>query len=140
MQKTIRYTPWDALLRGSSLFDHFPNHSWSTRGRYPKVNAWRNDNDLTVTAELPGVAADAVNVNVHDDILTIAGESRPSAREGEATYHRNERTYGRFNRQLRLPFRADADKTSAILKDGILSITIYPSADDQPKKIAVVAG
>jgi HSP20 family protein len=132
------YNPWGELSRTwpfGSLFET-PR---ADAGGYPKVNAWKDNDHVVLTAELPGVDAAALEVTVHNNVLTLAGELPARAKEEGETYHRNERAYGKFSRQFRLPFRADGAKTKAELKNGVLQVTVYPLAEDQPKQIAVAA-
>jgi HSP20 family protein len=105
----------------------------------PPVNLWVGEKDAVLTAEVPGVHPENLDLSVEEDTLTLAGE-RPEtpAAEGEETLRR-ERFAGRFSRTLRLPFRVEADKASARFKNGVLTVTLPKAAEDRPKKIAVKA-
>ena len=136
------FNPWEELSHAWPFGRLFaPTHAQrANSGGCPKVNVWKDDEQVVLTAELPGVAPEALRIEAHQNTLTLEGDLPARARDEDATYHRNERGFGKFHRQLRLPFRADPDKTSAELKHGVLRVTVCPLADDQPKQIAVSAG
>jgi len=103
----------------------------------PPLNAWVGESDVVVSAELPGVDPGKVDVSVVGDTLTISGAREATAlKEGES-YHRQERSYGRFTRSLQLPFHVEAGKVEAKYDKGILRVTLPRAEADKPKKIAV---
>lgn len=104
----------------------------------PPVNAWVGESDVVVTAELPGVDPGKVDVSVVGDTLTISGtrEAEP-LKEGES-YHRQERSHGRFTRSLQLPFHVEAGKVDAKYERGILRVTLPRAEADKPRKISVM--
>ena len=108
-------------------------------GNFPPVNLWLGENSIVVTAELPGLTTDDVDITLNQDALTLRGERHPSAEEN-AGWHRRERSYGRFSRAVRLPFRVDPDRVQARFTDGILEIELVRPDADRPKKITVHAG
>jgi len=106
---------------------------------YPAMNVWTNDDGAVVTAELPGVDPDTLEISVHNDTLTLSGERRPPALgEGEA-YHRRERSYGQFKRAFQLPFQIAADQVEAGYDKGVLQITVPRAEADKPRTIQVRA-
>lgn len=128
--------PWEELSRAwpfGSLFDT----ARANAGGYPKVNAWKDGETVILTVELPGIAPEDLRINAHQNTLTLEGELPVRERQEGATYHRNERGYGKFHREFRLPFRADGSKTTAELKHGVLRVTVYPLPEDQPRQITV---
>jgi len=103
----------------------------------PPLNAWVGESDVVVSAELPGVDPGKVDVSVVGDTLTISGAREAAAlKEGES-YHRQERSHGRFTRSLQLPFHVEAGKVEAKYDKGILRVTLPRAEADKPKKIAV---
>jgi len=104
---------------------------------YPALNTWEDGNDAYVEAELPGLSMDEVEVLVAGNELTISGERKLPA-PGEATWHRRERTGGRFARTLTLPWPIDADKVEARLQDGVLTVRLPRSESCRPKKVNVL--
>lgn len=103
----------------------------------PLVNAWIGESDAVVSAELPGIDPDAIDISVVGDTLTISGsrEAEP-LKEGES-YHRQERGVGKFSRSLQLPFHVDVDKVDAKYEKGVVVITLPRSEAEKPRKIEV---
>ena len=134
------FNPWEELSHAWPFGQLFETPQAANSDGYPKVNAWKDADKVILTAELPGLPAEALRINAHQNVLTLEGDLPARARDEGATYHRNERAYGKFHRQFRLPFRADSEKTSAELKNGVLRVTVFPLPDDQPKQIAISAG
>jgi HSP20 family protein len=103
----------------------------------PLVNAWVGEQDVIIIAEVPGVDPAKVDISVVGDTLTISGlRDAVPLKEGES-YHRQERSYGRFSRSLQLPFHVEAAKVEAKYERGILKITLPRAEADKPRKIAV---
>jgi len=102
----------------------------------PLAEVSETPSNYFVELELPGVAADMVDVSVHEGVLTIAGERKaPKQRSEEPTYadesaeqarqvHRSERRYGTFERRFRLPKDAQVDAITASAREGVLSVSI----------------
>jgi HSP20 family protein len=124
----------------NQLFNDWPSRArLATAPSYPAMNVWTNEDSAIVTAELPGVILENIDISVEDDTLTLRGERQPDEEEG-ATYHRRERRQGGFLRTFRLPFRVDAKSVDATFKNGVLSIVLPRAEEDKPRKIAVRAG
>jgi HSP20 family protein len=103
----------------------------------PSVDVAETDTEITVTAELPGVKQEEVDVTITDDILTLKGEKKEEKEVKEKNYHRIERTYGSFQRSINLPTGVQADKAKAAYKDGILTITVPKVEEAKPKQIKI---
>lgn len=104
---------------------------------YPPINIWMGQDDLILTAEAPGLDPDKIDVTVVGDRLTMSGSAEPMIlKEGES-YHRQERSSGRFSRTIQLPFNVEAGKIQAKYDKGVLKITLPRAEADKPKKIAV---
>ncbi|MHB8863438.1 MAG: Hsp20/alpha crystallin family protein [Pirellulaceae bacterium] len=104
---------------------------------YPALNLWEDDQKLWVEAEMPGFELDELEIYVNGaKQLTIKGERKQAAKEG-GVWHRQERSFGKFERSLELPHDVDADKVSADLKQGVLTITLPKREEDKPRRIAV---
>jgi HSP20 family protein len=107
---------------------------------YPAMNVWINEEGAVVTAELPGVAPEDLDVAVVGDSVTVSGtRPEPELPEGH-TYHRRERSCGSFTRTFQLPFAIEADKVAAKLEKGVLYLTLPRAEADRPKKIEIKAG
>ncbi len=114
--------PWGAPLARTSSF--------------PAVNVWEDGDRLCLEAEIPGVEPDDLDLQVVADELTIKGHLGP-LEERNLTYHRQERGTGDFTRLVRLPVEIDADKVGAVLKDGVLTLTLPKAEVARPRKITV---
>jgi HSP20 family protein len=128
------------------LFDDFfaPTEARSFAGAsgaavWPSIDVEQTKVGYKVTAELPGLEQKDVEVELRDDLLTIRGEKKAERSEGEGHRAWTERTYGRFERTLRLPGEVDAGKVQAKFKNGVLSIELPRSAkaQDLTRKIEV---
>lgn len=104
---------------------------------YPRVNVWTQESGATVTALVPGVDADALDISVLGESVTIRGKVKEdSAMEG-TTYHRRERPNGTFSRTVTVPFRIEASSVTATYKNGVLEVELPRSAEERPKRIAI---
>jgi len=107
----------------------------------PAVDVTEGDKDFKVTAELPGLEEKDIDVTVSDHTLTIKGEKSYEKEEKNKDHHVSERAYGSFQRSFALPERVDADKITAGLAKGVLTVTLPKTAEAQKptKKIEVKA-
>ena len=109
----------------------------ATAGVFPLVNLTEDQENYYVRAELPGVKADELDIQVTANSLSLSGE-RKIAEEGNGVkYHRREREGGRFSRMLTLPGDIDAEKVEADLVNGVLTIKIAKAEAAKPKQITV---
>lgn len=107
---------------------------------YPAMNIWTNEEGAIVTAELPGVKPDDIDVSVISDTLTLSGRRDAPECGEDVRYHRRERGCGSFTRTFQLPFLVDSGKVQAEFEKGVLHITLPRAEADKPKKITVKAG
>ncbi|KAL7750323.1 hypothetical protein RI367_004095 [Sorochytrium milnesiophthora] len=98
-----------------------------------------SDKEYTVKADLPGVPKENVNISLDKDVLTISAEVHNEASNNDKdTRHIVERSYGRFQRVLRLPADADVDNTKASYDNGVLTLTLGKKPEESTtKKIAI---
>lgn len=106
-------------------------------GAYPPVNVWVGETSVAVTAELPGLARDDIEITIREDTLTIKGERKQPANDDRVVWHRRERNFGPFSRTVALPFRVDPDQAEARFMNGLLEVEIQRPKADQPKKIQI---
>ncbi len=104
---------------------------------FPAMNIWTNDEGGVITAEMPGMNPDDIEISVVGETLTLSGERKSDAPDGDVRYHRRERGYGKFSRSIKLPFTVDADSVEAVFEKGILHIALPRAEADKPRKIAV---
>lgn len=110
-----------------------------TSARSPRSTVNETDTAYVFRMEVPGLAADALDVNVEDGVLHLGGERTESAPEGFEA-RRQERVHYRFDRRIPLPETVDAERIEATLKDGLLTVTLPKAQKPAPRKIAVKAG
>ncbi len=91
---------------------------------WPKVNIAESEQDVVVTAELPGVDERHVSVQLDGDLLTLSGELDDAQPERGRRWTRTERTTGHFERSLKLPAPVLPDQSKATFKRGVLTITL----------------
>jgi len=103
----------------------------------PAVDVKEEDKRFLITADLPGVDPNDVDVNMHNGMLTIRGERSEEKKEEKEGYRRIERFSGSFYRRFMLPDTADPDKIKARAKNGVLEIEIGKTKGMQSMKIKV---
>ena len=106
------------------------------RGLFPALNAWAEEEDFFVEAELPGLKLDDLDLSITGNELTIQGKRRAVTDE-KAVYHRRERGSEEFTRKLRLPCEINAEQVSASLKDGILTVKLPKAESAKPRRIVL---
>ena len=106
----------------------------------PSVDVSETDDSIIVTAEVPGVDPENIDVSVDENQLVISGEKKQEEEEKEKNFYRMERSYGSFKRIFTLPRSADVDKVSASQKDGVLTVTIPKTEVAKGKKVKVNTG
>jgi HSP20 family protein len=109
------------------------------RSEGPLLNLWSGKDDLVVTVELPGVEAKDVDISVVGDQLTVRGKREAEAVGEDAAWVRQERPVGEFVRSIQLPYRVDADKVTAEMRNGVLRVTLPRHEADRPRQIVVKA-
>jgi HSP20 family protein len=109
----------------------------STGDWSPSVDIIESDNEVTIKAELPGVAAKDISVNVDNNVLTLKGERRMEKEVRKEHYHRMERSYGSFSRSFSLPSYVDAAEVKAEHKDGLLTLRLPKKPAARGRKIEV---
>ncbi|MEQ8393202.1 MAG: Hsp20/alpha crystallin family protein [Thalassospira sp.] len=104
----------------------------------PRVDVFDGEDHIELSAELPGVEQDDVDVSVLDGVLTITGEKK-STRETNEGARVVERSFGSFKRSFRLNDTIDADNITASFKNGVLLLTLPKVAEQkpEPRKIAI---
>jgi len=128
----------DRFFRGFDI-EPFGVGELTTAEFMPRVNVNENDKEITVTAELPGMKEDDVDVTLSKDSLTIKGEKKEETEDKGKDYYRMERRYGSFHRVIPISAEVDESKADAKFKKGVLSIRLPKTAETQTgrKKIEV---
>jgi len=107
-----------------------------------RVDTSEDDKAYHVTAELPGMTEEDVEVTFADNTLTISGEKKEEKEVKEENFHRRERSFGAFRRSFTLPAEIEEDKISASFKDGVMTIDLpkSPTAQKKAKRITIQRG
>jgi HSP20 family protein len=142
MSTIIRWNPVREFAGRQSAFDRFFDETWRSYRNVETslalpLDVHETETAYHVVAALPGVLADSINVNLHDDILTISGELPQNTYPENARALLLERTYGKFSRSIRLPEAVVADQIEATLDNGVLTLNLPKSPEAQPKTIPV---
>lgn len=103
----------------------------------PAVDIFETNEAIVLKAELPGITAQDISVEVKDNTLTLKGEKKFEKEVKEENYHRVERSHGSFQRAFTLPGTIHQEKVKAKFKDGILEITLPKVEEAKPKQVKV---
>ena len=132
--RSLRHTPFaidrffdDPFFR---FIDETPKE-WS-----PAVEIVESDEEISLTAELPGLEEKDVKINVEDNLLSLSGE-RTIEKNEDGRSVRSERWYGKFSRSFRLPETADLENINAKLANGVLTVTVPKKEEAKPRQIEV---
>ena len=109
-------------------------------GVFPLVNITEDADNIYLTAELPGVASDQIDLSFEKNSLTIRGERKIPEVEKKVNYHRRERESGIFRRVVTLPAEVDSTKASAKYRNGVLEVVLPKPEIAKPKQISVEIG
>ncbi len=105
---------------------------------FPDIDVIENSDQLVLTAELPGLSKDNVEINFNDGTLTIKGEKQVERDEKEQDEHIIERRFGKFVRSYTLPRAIDADAIKAEMKNGVLTVTVPKIKDNVTKAHRII--
>jgi len=96
----------------------------------PHLDVRENEQELCVSAELPGVKSAELDVRLEGDTLVLSGEKRTESDQERENLHISERSFGRFQRSVQLPFTPDPDEVRADFENGVLNVHLkkHPEA------------
>ena len=125
--------------RMDRLIDGFSRGSFETSsaGVFPLVNLAEDKENYYLYAELPGVKAEALDIEATANNLSLSGERRIPVEDEGAKYHRKEREAGRFSRIVQMPGDINPETVDASLVNGILSVKVPKAETEKPKKITI---
>jgi len=105
------------------------------------MNVSETDGEIRVTAELPGVSEQDIDISLDDDVLTIRGEKKFERKDEKENFHFVERSYGTFQRALRLPYAINPDQVQASFENGVLTVTVPKTGQqERSRKIQIQGG
>jgi len=128
----------DRLFEESFLRPGFLGANDSAAGLMP-LDMYETQDEVVVKAAIPGVKPEDIEVTVTGDLLTIKGEfkSENDERDEKRNYHRQERRYGSFSRQVALPTSVNSDACQADFENGVLTLTLPKAEEAKVKKVQI---
>lgn len=132
MMKLVHRTPWqlaDEVQRN--------RRNMARSLARPALDIVEHEDKFEIRVNLPGLAAEDVNVEVEDRVLTISGEIADAIDEETERYTHRERYHGAFKRSLRLGDQVDVENIEASFENGVLTLALSIMPEAQPKQIAV---
>src|SRR5262245_25171063 len=133
----MAFSRWDPIRDLLALHDHIGQLvGTDAPGWTPPVDLFETAGAFVLTAELPGLSRDQIDIHAEESRITIRGE-RSSGQVSCEQYHRVERGHGRFSRAFVLPEPVDVESVSADLKDGLLTVTIPKAGGRGARRISV---
>jgi HSP20 family protein len=134
--------PWVDRLRREmdQVFDRYGADPLRSGGApYPAVNVYETESEYVLTAEIPGVRSEDLEVSVEGSRVTLRGQRRIEYPR-EAGLHRRERQSGSFRRTLEMPEHAASEKAQAQYRNGVLVLRIPKAERARPRQIDVKVG
>lgn len=101
------------------------------------VDVAETDNAIEAKVDLPGVAPKDIDISLNGNVLTVSGQRKDEREEKGKTFHRVERSSGRFSRAFTLPCQVEEDEVAAVYRDGVLTITLPKNEVARTRRIAV---
>ena len=132
----MAFARWDPIRDLLAIQQRLDRFAPGPDGWTPAVDVAETADRYVVTAEVPGMSRDDLDISVRDGRLTIAGIRRERTSRCEQ-YHRVERGRGSFSRTFQLPSPVDGDRVTADLRDGVLTIACPKTADGSARRIQV---
>jgi len=107
------------------------------RGGFPAVNLYDNQSELVLTAEIPGVKLEDIELSVVEDSITLSGKRNGVQTGDNVSYYRQERPTGEFRRVITLNEKIDPDGAKAEYKDGVLTVHLPRVKAAKPRSIEI---
>jgi HSP20 family protein len=148
MANITRFDPFSEMVTLRQAMDRlfedsFVNpltlRSYSGDAPAPALDVHETGDDIVVTAALPGLKAEDVDIIITGQTLSIRGEFKADEKVERSQYLYRERRHGSFHRQLQLPVRVQGDAANATFEDGLLMLTIPKAEEVKPRQIQVKA-
>jgi HSP20 family protein len=145
MATITRWNPFRELAAIQSAMDHFFEDNFNEMrstglGNNLPIDAHETPDTYVLVADLPGVSSDQINVNLHDNTLSIGVEVAQPELDENTRVLLQERFYGKLTRSFTLPQKIDADKVEADFENGVLTLTLPKAAEARPRQISINNG
>ncbi len=139
--------PFETLWDMQREMDRLLDTVWGRTASEPAgwsvpADVVETENEIRCLLEVPGLKPEDINVTVENNVLTVSGEKKFEAVQGEearGTYHQ-ERRYGRFDRSFILPRNVDASRVAANYESGVLAIVLPKSEESKPRRVEIRSG
>lgn len=131
------WEPANVFRNFASVFPGVFDSDAAEGARSPRVDISDDGNNFVLSAELPGISREDLDIDVKDNRLTIKGEKKLENKTEKKGYLRVERSYGAFERSFFLDDNIDRENIKAEYKDGVLHLTLPRKQDEPSKKIEV---
>jgi len=143
--RNVAFTRWDTLRDLLALHEQMGQLvGTDAPGWTPPVDLYETSTDFVLTAEVPGLSRDQIEIHAEDSRVTIRGGRSEAMADADRAkhvpceqYHRVERGHGRFSRAFQLPEPIDVESIKADLKDGVLTITIPKTSGRSARRVTV---
>jgi HSP20 family protein len=132
----VAFARWDPIHDLLAIQQRLDRFAPGPAGWAPPVDLHETDEAYVVSAEVPGLRREDVEIHFHDGRLTLSGTRREREVPCEQ-YHRVERGHGTFSRTFQLPLAVEVDRITADLRDGVLTVIVPKSADGSPHRIQI---
>ena len=132
----MAFARWDPIRDLLAIQQRLDRYASGPAGWVPPTDVHETAAEYVLTAEVPGLTRDDIEIRLHDGRLQISGERREPDVPYEQ-YHRVERGHGSFSRTFELPLPVDGDRISADLRDGVLTVLCPKAAANGAQRIHV---
>ena len=132
----MAFTRWDPIRDLLAIQQRLDRFAPGPAGWVPPVDLQELTDSYVLTAEVPGLQREDLEIRLHDGRLTVSGVRRPRQIPCEQ-FHRVERGHGSFSRTFQLPVPVDAEHVIADLRDGVLTVTCPKAPDAMTRRIAI---
>jgi HSP20 family protein len=106
----------------------------------PAMDVVETEDHFVLRADLPGLSESDVNIELEDNVLTVAGERKSEHEQRSEGYYRVERAFGSFSRSLTLPEGVDAEAIQASFANGVLEVRIPKPEQQKPRRVQISLG
>src|SRR3954469_10501006 len=136
-----RWDPFRDLQREvGRLFETLePLHPWRLARHYPAINLYDAGDRYVLSAQLPGMGPQDLDLSITGETLTMRGERKRPEGVSDESYRRQERHFGRWTRTVSLPDRVDSAQVTAGFSQGMLTVSLPKAEDAKPRHISVGA-
>lgn len=135
-------SPWTEMNRLARELDTMFTPGWTQSNDLwaPPVDVEETPDEIVLTAELPGMSRDDIDIELEDGVLTIQGEKKEEQKEEGRQGLRYERRWGSFARRFTLPRAVDSANITASYENGILAIHVPKAEEAKGRKIEISDG